>query len=182
MKKVQDDKAPAAEGPKIFLVGMMGSGKSHWAKKLSKKLHCGGYDLDNVVEINEEKTIAEMFAEDGEDYFRKAEAKVLRWFAQKKIFVLATGGGTPCFNDNMAWMNKHGITVWLDEPIETLVQRLQPEKAHRPLIKDLNDDKLADFLTAKRAEREPYYSQAAYHLTGNITDKSFANILTAHEK
>jgi len=179
MKKAQDDKTPAAEGAKIFLVGMMGSGKSHWAKKLSKKLHCGGYDLDNVVEINEEKTIAEMFAEDGEEYFRKAEAKVLRWFAQKKIFVLATGGGTPCFNDNMAWMNKHGITVWLDEPIETLVLRLQPEKAHRPLIKDLGDDELAAFLTAKRAERELYYSQATYHLKGNITDKSFTEILTS---
>ena len=182
MKKTQEDKTPVREGAKIFLVGMMGSGKSYWAKKLSKKLHCGGYDLDNVVEINEEKTIAEMFAEDGEDYFRKAEAKVLRWFAQKKIFVLATGGGTPCFNDNMAWMNKHGITVWLDEPIETLVQRLQPEKAHRPLIKNLEDDELAAFLTTKRADREPFYSQATYTLTGNIADKSFANILTAHEK
>ena len=120
--------------PKIFLIGMMGSGKSYWTKKLSKKLKCGGYDLDNVVEINEEKTIAEMFEQDGEEYFRKAEAKVLRWFGEKKTFILATGGGTPCFHDNMNWMNKHGITIWLDEPIEILVERLKPGKELRPLF------------------------------------------------
>jgi shikimate kinase len=182
-----NEKTNAASGPplgaegRIFLIGMMGSGKSHWTKKLSKKLKCGGYDLDNVVEINEEKTIAEMFEQDGEDYFRKAEAKVLRWFAQKKTYVLATGGGTPCFNDNMAWMNKQGLTIWLDEPIETLVQRLKPEKAHRPLIKNLDDGALFDFLTAKRQERAQYYGQAKFQLTGNITDKSFTAILQHHE-
>jgi len=169
--------SPSGPGGRIFLIGMMGSGKSHWTKKMSKKLTCGGYDLDNVVEINEEKTIAEMFAEDGEEYFRKSEAKVLRWFGEKKSFVLATGGGTPCFHDNMSWMNKHGITIWLDEPVETLVQRLMPEKAHRPLIKNLSDDELAGFLTAKRQERMPFYAQAKHHLTGVITDKTFAAIL-----
>lgn len=137
--------------------------------------------MDNVVEINEEKTIAEMFAEDGEDYFRKAEAKVLRWFAQKKAFVLATGGGTPCFNDNMAWMNKHGVTIWLDEPVEVLAERLKPEKAHRPLIKNLSDDALLDFLAAKREERRPFYSHAQYILKGTITDKSFAEIIRKYE-
>ncbi len=168
---------PPVVGPKIFLIGMMGSGKSYWAKRLSKKIKCGGYDLDNVVEINEEKTIAEMFEQDGEDYFRKAEAKVLRWFGEKKTYVLATGGGTPCFNDNMAWMNKHGITIWLDEPIETLVERLKPGKEHRPLIKNLSDDALFDFLTAKRAERAKFYGQAKIQLTGTITDKNFAGII-----
>ena len=167
---------------KIFLIGMMGSGKSHWTKKLSKKLKCGGYDLDYLVETNEEKTISEIFAEDGEEYFRKSEAKILRWFAQKKAFVLATGGGSPCFHDNMSWMNKHGITIWLDEPVETLVQRLKPEKSHRPLIKNLSDDELQDFLTTKRKERMPFYSQAKYQLTGSITDKSFSEILLQHEQ
>lgn len=177
-KSTSEDKVTEApiRSPKIFLIGMMGSGKSYWTKKLSKKLNCGGYDLDNVVEINEEKSISEMFEQDGEDYFRKAEAKVLRWFAQKKSFVLATGGGTPCFNDNMGWMNKHGLTVWLDEPIEILVQRLTPEKSHRPLIKNLSDGALFDFLTAKRKERYQFYSQAKIQLTGAITDKSFTGI------
>lgn len=69
---------------KIFLIGMMGSGKSYWAKKMAKWNKCVGYDLDALIEMNEEKTIAEIFNEDGEDYFRKTEAKILRWFKEKK--------------------------------------------------------------------------------------------------
>src|SRR5476651_1142885 len=118
---------------KLFLLGMMGTGKSHWKKKLSSKMKVGGYDLDFLVESHEEKTISEIFAEDGEEYFRKSEAKILRWFAEKKAFVLATGGGTPCFHDNMKWMNEQGITVWIDEPVALLAERLKTEKDHRPL-------------------------------------------------
>jgi len=163
---------------KIFLLGMMGTGKSYWTKKLSKKLKTGGYDLDFLIESHEERTIAEIFAEDGEDYFRKTEAKILRWFAEKKMFVLAVGGGTPCFHENMDWMNKHGITIWIDEPIETLVERLKPEKDHRPLIKDLSDDELESFLRKKLAERVAFYHQAKYHLQGNaISDAGFAKII-----
>ena len=82
---------------KIFLIGLMGSGKSYWTKQLAKKYKTGGYDLDYLIEVKEEKTIAELFAEDGEEYFRKVESAVLKWFDQKKTYVLATGGGTPCF-------------------------------------------------------------------------------------
>ncbi len=143
---------------------MMGSGKSYWAKQLAQKLKCGGYDLDYLIEMNEEKSIAEIFEEDGESYFRKAEAKVLRWFAEKKIFVLATGGGTPCFHENMEWMNKNGTTIWIDESIDVLAERLKPEKEHRPLIKNLSDNELKDFLSQKLAERRPFYSQSVIHL------------------
>jgi shikimate kinase len=152
---------------KIFLIGMMGSGKSYWSKQLSKKLKCGGYDLDQLVEHLEEKTISELFEEDGEAYFRKTESKILKWFAEKKTFVLATGGGTPCFFDNMDWMNKNGITIWLNEPVATLVERLKPEKEHRPLIQALNDEELAEFLTHKLAERQPFYSKAQFTITAN---------------
>jgi shikimate kinase len=71
--------------PKIFLLGMMGSGKSYWTKFLSKKLKTGGYDLDYLIESNEEKSIAEIFSEDGEEYFRKQESKILKWFKKKKL-------------------------------------------------------------------------------------------------
>lgn len=144
---------------------MMGSGKSYWAQKLAQKLKCGGYDLDHLIEQLEEKSIPELFAEDGEAYFRKAEAKILKWFGEKKTFVLATGGGTPCFFDNMDWMNKNGITVWLNESVETLTERLVQEKAHRPLIKDLNDADLQAFIQAKLTERQPFYSKAKFTLT-----------------
>jgi len=147
---------------KIFLVGMMGSGKSFCAKKLAKKLKVPVYDLDNIIEITEDMTIAEIFEEEGEDFFRKLEAQVLRWFGEKKTFVLATGGGTPCFHKNIEWMNNNGISIWLNEPISTLVERLKTEKEHRPLIKDLSDEELSTFLTNKLAERTPFYSQAKH--------------------
>jgi shikimate kinase len=160
---------------------MMGTGKTYWAKKLSKKLKTGGYDLDFLIESHEERTIAEIFAEDGEEYFRKTEAKVLRWFGEKKTFVLATGGGTPCFNDNMEWMNKQGTTIWIDEPIATLAERLKPEKEHRPLIKDLSDTELEHFLSRKLEERNSFYSRATYHLQDSgINDAAFAKIIKQH--
>ncbi len=147
---------------KIFLIGMMGSGKSYCSKLLAEKLKTRVYDLDFLIESNEEKTIAEMFEEDGEEFFRNKESEILRWFIEKKDCVVATGGGTPCFNNNMEWMNDNGITIWLNEPIDVLVQRLKPEKEHRPLIKDLTDEELGSFLSKKLEERRPYYSQATY--------------------
>ena len=166
---------------KLFLIGMMGSGKSYWTKKIAKKLKVGGYDLDFLIESHEEKSIAEIFAEDGEDYFRKSEAKILRWFGEKKAFVLATGGGTPCFSANIEWMNKQGITIWINEPIEMLVERLKPEKDHRPLIKDLSDTEIHGFLSKKLEERSPFYQQAKYHLSANeINDAAFAKIIKQH--
>ncbi len=112
---------------------------------MAKWNKCVGYDLDALIEMNEEKTIAEIFNEDGEDYFRKAEAKILRWFKEKKKFIIATGGGAPCFHENMHWMKKEGIVIWLDESVEVLVKRLSPEKQQRPLIANLSDSEIARF-------------------------------------
>jgi len=167
--------------PKIFLIGMMGSGKSYWTKFLSKKLKVGGYDLDFLIESNEERTIAEIFEEDGEEYFRKQESKILKWFKEKKSFVLGTGGGTPCFHDNMDWMNKNGITIFIDPPIHQLVERLVPEKSHRPLISNLSDEALFEFLTQKRLDRLAYYKLAKITLTGDaINEQKFLKIVSEH--
>lgn len=166
---------------KLFLVGMMGTGKSHWAKYLSKKVKTGCYDLDYLVETSEEKTITEIFAEDGEEYFRKAEAKVLRWFAEKKAYVLAAGGGTPCYHSNMEWMNKQGITIWIDEPVATLVERAKQQLEHRPAIQGLSDAEITALFEKRLAERHQYYSQAQYHLAGaGITEKAFQKIVKEH--
>ncbi|MBI2273766.1 MAG: shikimate kinase [Bacteroidetes bacterium] len=166
---------------KLFLIGMMGTGKTYWCKKLAKKLKVGGYDLDFLIESHEERTIAEIFAEEGEAYFRRTETKILHWFKEKKSFVLATGGGTPCFHENMQWMNEQGITVWIDEPVSVLAARLLPEKEHRPLIKDLSETELKQFLTDKLMQRYPFYHQATYHLQGDaISDAGFAKILKQH--
>jgi shikimate kinase len=166
---------------KIFLVGMMGSGKSYWTKKMAKWIKSAGYDLDDLIEMNEEKTISEIFSEDGEEHFRKTEAKILRWFKEKKKYVLATGGGTPCFLDNMAWMKKEGIVIWLDESVDILVKRLVEEKAHRPLIADLSEQDLTKFIKDKLIERHAFYSQANYRLsTDQITDVKLKQIIQQH--
>ena len=157
---------------------MMGSGKSYCAKKIAKKLKLAAYDLDNLVEMTEDLTIAEIFEEEGEEYFRKLEAKILRWFGEKKNFVLATGGGTPCFHKNIDWMNENGITIWLNEPIDVLVERLKPEKNHRPLISELSDEELGSFLTNKLAERTPFYSQAKHTVEfSSIKEKDFFKLI-----
>jgi len=166
---------------KIFLIGMMGSGKSYWAQKMAKWNKCVGYDLDQLIEMNEEKTIAEIFNEDGEDYFRKAEAKILRWFKEKKKFIIATGGGAPCFQDNMHWMKKEGIVIWLDESVEVLVKRLSPEKQHRPLIAHLSDTEMARFIEDKLVERHAFYVQAHYRLTSDqINEVGLKKLMAKH--
>lgn len=163
---------------KLFFIGMMGTGKTFWTQKMAKKLKIGGYDLDFLIEAHEEKSITEIFSEHGEPYFRRTEAKILRWFKEKKAFVLATGGGTPCFSENMDWMNGQGVTIWIDEPITILVERLLPEKAQRPLIKGLSDNELHQFLTNKLIERYPFYQRAIHHLQGNnINEKEITKII-----
>src|SRR5204863_6501254 len=119
---------------KIFLLGLMGSGKSFWAERLSAKLGISHFDLDAEIEGKEKKTIAEIFQEEGEETFRKKEAEALRTFSNKETFILSTGGGTPCFHCNMQWMNEHDVTIWINEPLDIIEDRLKTQKIHRPLI------------------------------------------------
>lgn len=179
--RVKNTLSGTVSQPKIFLIGMMGSGKSFWGDKLKKKLKVPAYDLDALVEMMEEKSIKEIFAEDGEEYFRKAEAKMLRLFAEKKQFILSVGGGTACFNDNMKWMNKQGITIWIDEPVDILTDRLLKEKDHRPLIKDLNENSLSVFLNKQLEERKSFYALSTYRLTGaELTENTFTRLIKQH--
>ena len=166
---------------RIFLIGMMGSGKSHWLKQMAKWNKSVGYDLDALIEMNEEKTITEIFDEDGEAYFRKVESKILRWFKEKKKYIVATGGGTACTQENMDWMKKEGIVIWLDESVDVLVKRLSTEKANRPLIAHLSDQELAAFLEQKLVERHPFYKQADYRLTSDqINESGLKKLIQKH--
>ena len=166
---------------RIFLIGMMGSGKSHWLKQLAKWNKSVGYDLDALIEMNEEKTISDIFNEDGEAYFRKAEAKILKWFKEKKKYVVATGGGTACFQENMDFMKKEGVVIWLDESVEVLVKRLVGSKSTRPLISDLSDQELANFLEQKLVERHPFYKQAHYRLSSDqINEAVLKKLIQKH--
>ena len=160
---------------------MMGSGKTYWAELLKKKMKVPCYDLDTIIEIIEEKSVEEIFEQDGEEFFRKLEAKALRWFAEKKQFILSCGGGTPCFTNNIEWMNKQGITIWIDEPIEVLAERLIKEREVRPLLKDIKENEMKDFLKNKSEERMPFYSKAKYRLQGDeITLQAFQKIIKQH--
>ena len=166
---------------KIFLIGMMGAGKTYWAQKMAKWNKCVGYDLDALIEMNEEKTIAEIFEEEGEEYFRKVEAKILRWFKEKKKFIIATGGGTPCFQENMSWMKKEGLVIWLDPSLEVLVNRLSLEKQQRPLIASLNDNEIAAFIENKLVERHSYYVQAHYRInTESMNEASMKKLIAKY--
>ncbi len=146
---------------KIFLIGFMGSGKTHWGKQLSKKLQIPFFDLDEQVVANEGMTINEIFEYKGEEYFRLLEKDTLHIITEShESFVMATGGGTPCYFKNLDYMNKSGTTVWMNTPIDLLFERLIREKKERPLLKDLDDDQVMAFIKKKYSDRKIYYEQA----------------------
>lgn len=146
---------------RVFLIGFMGSGKTHWARQLSQKLNIPFFDLDEQVVSQEGKPINEIFAEKGEEYFRLLEKDTLHIITEShESFVMATGGGTPCYFNNVEYMNQSGITVWINTPLETLYTRLLRQRSARPLLKDLGDDQLKGFIIKKFSDRKIYYEQA----------------------
>jgi shikimate kinase len=146
---------------RIFLIGFMGSGKTHWGKQLAAQLHFPFFDLDERIILDEGREITEIFAEAGEEYFRMKERQVLEEIVEEhKSMVLSCGGGTPCFFNNIEFMKKKGTVVWLNTNVEVLVQRLLNEKHKRPLIKHIADDDLKTYIIRKLNERRMYYEQA----------------------
>lgn len=146
---------------KIFLIGFMGSGKSHWGRLLSQKLQLPFFDLDEQVVNAEGKSINDIFEQHGEEYFRLKEKEVLHILTEShSSFVMACGGGTPCYFNNVEYMNRSGTSVWLNTPVNVLFERLVKEKEHRPLLHDLTDQQLKSFIIKKFSDRKIYYEQA----------------------
>ena len=146
---------------KIFLIGFMGSGKTHWGHLLSQKLSVPFFDMDEQVVSHEGKTIVEIFAENGEEYFRMLEKNVLHIITESHDnFVMACGGGSPCYFNNIDFMNQSGTTVWINTPVDTIFKRLIEEKENRPLVKGLTDEQLKGYIIKKFADRKIYYEQA----------------------
>lgn len=140
----------------------MGSGKTHWGHLLSEKLGMRFFDLDEQVTEHAGKSIPEIFAGEGEEQFRLIEKEVLYIITEShESFVMACGGGSPCYFNNIEYMNKSGTTVWINTPLDTLFQRLIGEKEKRPLIKQLSDEQLKGFIAKKFSDRKIYYEQAS---------------------
>ncbi len=138
----------------------MGSGKSTFGRKLSEKLDYTLMDIDQVMEVVEKKTVNAIFQEKGEEYFRRLEADILHSSVLHKNAVISCGGGTPCYFDNMDWMNERGLTIYLNMPPEILYGRLKERRAKRPLIANLTDPQLKDYIFQKLSEREIFYLQS----------------------
>jgi shikimate kinase len=146
---------------KIYLIGFMAAGKTHWGLQLSQKLNIPFFDMDEQIVNSEGQSINDIFEKFGEEYFRVKEKGVLHIVTEShSSFVMACGGGSPCYFNNIDYMNQNGTTVWLNTPMHVLFQRLLVEKDKRPLLKDLSDDQLRSFIIKKFADRKIYYEQA----------------------
>ncbi len=166
---------------KIFLIGFMGSGKTHWGTRIAEKLSIPFFDLDSVIVKEENMSISEIFAGKGEEYFRYKEKETLEELASEQAsFIISTGGGTPCFFNNIKFMKKHGKVIWLNTSTDVLKQRLLRERLTRPLLKEVGERELRTYIVRKLTERKMYYEQADLVVPeDNIFLESFIDLLHA---
>ncbi len=154
---------------KIFLIGLPGAGKSTLGKQLSDYLAVPFIDLDAAIEAEEGKSITSIFSEKGEQYFRQQESIILKkWCDSPSYFVMATGGGAPCFHDNMKWMNTSGKTIFLDLSLSEIFNHLKKGDSARPLLANLTDEQLEQKIKSLRNDRIEFYNQAHLTITGAI--------------
>ena len=156
---------------RIILIGYMGSGKTTVGRALSKETGMMFYDLDWYIESRMRKTVAQIFAEKGEEGFRKIEYNMLHEVAEFEDVIISCGGGTPCFFDNMDYLNQQGDVVYLKCEPETLYKHLLMGKVERPLIKGKTPEELIAYITNHLAEREPFYSRAQHTLDVTVLDE-----------
>lgn len=148
----------------------MGAGKTTVGKALAKELDMQFYDLDWYIEGRMRKTVTQLFAERGEDGFRKIEYNMLHEVAEFENVIISCGGGTPCFFDNMDYMNGQGKVVYLKASPEVLHKHLLMGKTERPLLKGKSPEELIAFIREQLERREPFYSKARYTLDVNLLD------------
>lgn len=151
----------------VFLIGFMGSGKSTLGKKIATMIDFDFIDLDEQIIKRTKMNIADYFEKFGEDAFRQIEKEELHKLLEHEDVIIATGGGTPCYYDNMEWMNQHGKTVYLKLPAKALVTRLtQNEVNTRPLLKGKSKEELLMYIDSTLKERAPFYEQAKIEFNG----------------
>lgn len=147
---------------RILLVGFMAAGKTTLGKALAQKLGLQFIDLDHYIENRYRCTVAQLFAERGEETFRIIERNVLHEIAEFENVIISTGGGTPCFFDNMEYMNSQGVTVFLEASIDVIHTRLTIARIQRPLVKEKTEEELRQYITNMLYQRHPYYALARH--------------------
>jgi len=155
---------------RIVLIGYMGSGKTTVGKALAKEIGLPFYDLDWYIESRMRKKVSQIFAERGEEGFRQIERNMLHEVAEFEDVVISCGGGTPCFFDNMDYLNQQGQVVYLRCEPEVLRQHLLMGKGDRPLLKGKSADELVSFISEQVAYREQFYTKARYTLDVTLMD------------
>ena len=150
----------------IYIIGFMGSGKTTIGRQLALQLNWSFVDLDKKIEENAGKTIGEIFSQNGEEYFREIETKVLENLKSVKNTIISTGGGAPCHDENMEFMLGNGLTVYLKLTPDELETRLSESRGGRPLIMDLDKESLKIFIEKKLADREKWYDRSEIIIGG----------------
>lgn len=162
---------------RIYLTGFMGAGKTFLGKLWAEDNSLSFFDLDLLIEDEERMSVEKIFSTYGEDYFREKEAAVLRNTDRFDDCIIACGGGTPCFFDNMQWMNKTGVTVFLNESPENIFHHIINEKKMRPLLKSQTAESLPAFIEEKLKERIPFYNQSKISLPAEHLNRNGFNFI-----
>lgn len=145
---------------RIFLIGYMGSGKTSHGKKIARMMGYDFLDMDEWISKEESLTIPEIFESYGENYFRQKETDAIREINKLEKVIVATGGGAPCYNENLDKLKDSGLTIYLKLSPEELLSRLKSAKTERPLLSGKNEDEMLETIKQMLAEREPFYNQA----------------------
>lgn len=162
----------------IFLIGYMGAGKTTYGKRLAREINYTFLDLDHKIEADYGMTIAEIFAAKGEEEFRKIERNAMMQTFSLENTIVATGGGTPCFFDNMEQLNAHGATLYIEMQPNDLVWNLMHSHQDRPLLHNKTYEELVEYITTTLNNRLPFYTKAKYKVNGmGITPQKMVEAL-----
>jgi shikimate kinase len=166
----------------IFLIGFMGTGKTRWGKTWALQAGYSFVDLDEEIEKEEGASVGDIFAQKGEEYFRQQEAAILRQVAGTGNAIIACGGGTPCFYDNMEWMNEHGTTVLLDAGAPFILGNIQKQPGTRPLLNGMSEQEILTFIEGKLLDRAVFYHKALVTIDAEIAGPNTINDILSFKK
>ena len=169
---------------RIYLIGYMGAGKTTLGKTLAQQMNLNYIDTDHFIENRYRKKIRDIFATEGEYRFREIEHRILLEISEFEDIVISTGGGFPCFNNNMVIMNNTGITVYLEASVEELTARLDASKNVRPVLQNRSGDELEAFIKDSINVRKTFYEQAniRFQVLSKVTKKDVERLAKELDK